>query len=152
MLRFAFALAAALALWACEDKRSVAFQTLQKLPRVEWIAFAKTLPVPERLALFDEVYSASGHPKDFHLADAFENTGEAGFEAVGQNLISTDAFARYAGILYAIDRTGFDLCAERPFAALRAAASRSGMDNYNLSMIDLGPCELNDKDWRPASP
>jgi len=149
VIRFAPAFAALLALAACVDQRSATFRKLQALPGSEWIAFAEALPLAERLALYDEVYEASGHPKDRRLSDAFENAGQFGFAAIEQRLKSTSDFSRYTGILYAIDRGGFDLCAPEPLAALKAAASRSGMENYRLSMIDLGPCELNDPDWRP---
>lgn len=152
MLRATVTLAIAAALCGCVDQRSATLTELQKLPLTEQVAFARSLPLPERLALYDEAYDASGHPKDRYLSDAFEGAGKAGFRAIEMKLKSPDDFSRYTGILYAIDRGGFDLCAEQPLAALKAAAARAGMENDRLSMIDLGPCELNDRDWQPSYP
>lgn len=152
MLRATATLVMAAALCGCVDQRSATLTELQKLPFPERVPFARSLSLPERLALYDEVYDTSGHPKDRYLSVAFEGTGEAGFRAVEAKLKSPDDFSRYTGILYAIDRSGFDLCAEQPLTALKAAAFRAGMENYRLSMIDLGPCELNDRDWQPSYP
>lgn len=131
---------------ACQTP-SPELQTLHALAGQEQLAYARALPLEERLDLYHELYVVKGHPRNNSLAIVFDDSGQAGYDAVMRRITSRNAFYEYVWVLKAVDRGGLlDLCGSRYMGQILRRATDVGLRARDLTHITFRRCALAEGD------
>jgi hypothetical protein len=134
-------LAACAALSACQTPSA----DLQAYRATEGdqLAFAEALPLERRLDLHHALYSERRHPRDSSLSTAFNGSGQAGYDAALNRIVSRDTFFSYIWVLKAVDRGGpLDLCEPRYMQPIQRRAKDAGLLPQDLTGITFRRCAL----------
>ena len=107
------------------------------------LEYARSLPLEQRLDFYEEIYGQSGHPQDSSLSFAFENEGEAGFQAAALRMTSRSRFYGMIWVVKAIDQAGgIDACSYNHAEVLRDRAIALRMSQRDLMYITFRNCDL----------
>lgn len=100
------------ALAACHN-RSEDYERLRETPPDEWVTFASSLPIEQRLDLHLKVQRSSHNPPH-RITEAFSEEPLKTYRALVERIQAGDANHHYLGVLFELDRSpSFSIC-EQP--------------------------------------
>lgn len=128
---------------ACQTP-SQELRSFRKLAGQEQLAYARALPLEERLDLYHELYSAGRHPRDSSLSIVFDDSGQAGLDAAMRRISSRNTFYEYVWVLKALDRgSSLNLCEPRHLGLILHRVTAIGLRRADLSHITFRECKLD---------
>ena len=101
------------------------------------------MSIEQRLDVYHDVYVRSGHPRTM-LRQAFEGTGEAGFEAIMARMSDRRSFIEHFWIIHWMSLTDeIDVCDPRYFGPLseKSRLFHTGDPKHPVP-VEFGGCEL----------
>lgn len=141
MLRFIFVLLTMGALLGCSSG-SEDYRNLQNLDRTRWVDYARDLALPRRMALYEEVYEAGGHPPDPILSAAFSRTDLPGLKITLDRIRQNRDFSKYYPIILEISDNHADSpCDDNLYREIIAAAVESNLEDDLIHQIEFGSCK-----------
>lgn len=122
---------------------SSAYASIKSLPPEDQERALLSLPIPDRLDAYHDVYIRSGHPRTI-LTEAFMGTGAEGFDLTLERMTDPRSFIEHFWIIQAMGlRREIDVCAPRFMIPLAAKlAEHHKVDPDHPVVVEFDGCEL----------
>lgn len=93
------------------ERGSPQYQRIEELPHSQWISYAESLPLDQRLSLHKEIMERSSHNPVMTISEAFDDEPKNTYDLIVKRLKGGDKNRHYLLILYEINRQkDFKIC------------------------------------------